>query len=335
MADNNKKISFPFMKKNKGNDVQQRLKESQESILHKKTPFVIQEAYRTARTNIIFSLSSEKGKCKRLCITSANAGEGKTTSALNLAITFAQTGSRVLLIDCDLRKPRIHQYLGVVKNDGLTTILANQKEFEDVVFHNLRPGLDCITSGSIPPNPAELLASENMTKLLDELSEIYDYIILDTPPVTVVTDAASLSQKVSGFMIVVREGYTNHESVEQALKLLKIAHAKVLGFFVNDVDVSGMNYGSYRSSYARSYGKKYGYGYGYGYEYSDRSKTAQEGKKANKGLLSLFGRKKDQEENTSEKPSSPEKSDASITEVKKTAEVEKSAETLTDNSETE
>ena len=293
MAENNKKTGFLFGRKNKDNDVQQRLKESQEGILHKKTPFVIQEAYRTARTNIIFSLSGEKGKCKRICITSANAGEGKTTTSLNLAITFAQTGSRVLLIDCDLRKPRIHQYLGVMKNDGLTTILANQKEFEDVVFHNLRPGLDCLTSGSIPPNPAELLASDNMTKLLDELSEIYDYIILDTPPVTVVTDAASLSQKVSGFMVVVREGYTNHESIEQALKLLKIAHSKVLGFFVNDVDVSGMNYGSYRGSYAKSYGKKYGYGYGYGYEYSDRSNLqAKQEEKSKPSFLGVLGKRK-------------------------------------------
>lgn len=304
MAENNSKGRFvlPFLaNKDKTNDIQQRLKESQESILHKKTPFVIQEAYRTARTNIIFSLSGEKGKCKKICITSANAGEGKTTTSLNMAITFAQTGSRVLLIDCDLRKPRIHQYLGVVKNDGLTTILSGQKEFEDVVFHNLRPGLDCITSGSIPPNPAELLASDNMSKLLSDLSEIYDYILLDTPPVTVVTDAVSLSQVVSGVMVVVREGYTNHESIEQALKLLKIANAKILGFFINDVDVSGINYGSYRGSYSKIYGRRYGkhynygygYGYGYGYEYSDKKAPQIENKSKKSGLKSFFAKKSD------------------------------------------
>ena len=321
MAENKKKTGFLFGRKNKDNDVQQRLKESQESILHKKTPFVIQEAYRTARTNIIFSLSGEKEKCKRLCITSSNAGEGKTTTSLNLAITFAQTGSRVLLIDCDLRKPRIHQYLGVMKNDGLTTILANQKEFEDVVFHNLRPGLDCITSGSIPPNPAELLASDNMTKLLDKLSEIYDYIILDTPPVTVVTDAASLSQKVSGFMVVVREGYTNHESIEQALKLLKIAHSKVLGFFVNDVDVSGINYGSYRSPYARSHGKRYGYGYGY--EYSDRNNIQEKQEEKSKpSLLRVLGKRKSAATKTDTR--SNQDSDTSVNKVHgSTSEAEK------------
>ena len=231
----------------------QRLKKSQEAILNKKTPFVIQEAYRTARTNIIFSLADSSEKCKVLCITSSNAGEGKTTTSLNLAITFAQTGSKVLLIDADLRKPRIHQYLGVVKSDGLTTVLSKQKEFEDVVYHNLRPGLDCMTSGSIPPNPAELLGSESMEKLLDKLKLQYDYILIDTPPVTVVTDAVALSGYVSGIMLIVREGFTNYESIDQALSLLNIAKAKLIGFFINDIDAMSMNYGSYRSGYGKGY----------------------------------------------------------------------------------
>ncbi len=282
MAEKSNKKGLFSKNTDKMSERQQRLKQSQEAILNRKTPFIVQEAYRTARTNIMFSLAGSNDKCKKLCVTSANAGEGKTTTTLNLAITFAQTGSKVLLIDCDLRKPRIHQYLGVVKTDGLTTILSKQKDFEDVVYHNLRPGLDCLTSGSIPPNPAELLASESMKELLDDLSRIYDYILLDTPPVTVVTDAAALSRYVSGVMIVVREGYTNHESIEQALKLLKIAHAKVLGFFVNDVEIAGMGYGAYRNSYSKSYkykynyrynykyGYKYGYGYGYGYNTDDK-----------------------------------------------------------------
>ena len=273
------KLGLFSKKKDVVNERQQRLKQNQEAILNKKTPFIIQEAYRTARTNIMFSMADTDEKSKIICVTSANAGEGKTTSTLNLAITFAQTGSKVLLIDCDLRKPRIHQYLGVVKTDGLTTILSKQKEFEDVVYHNLRQGLDCVTSGSIPPNPAELLASEAMHNLLDKLKDSYDYILLDTPPVTVVTDAVALSRWVSGIMLVVREGYTNHESIEQALHLLKIADARVIGFFVNDIDTMSMNYGAYRSSYGKGYSYRsknsysyggYGYGYGYGYSYSDR-----------------------------------------------------------------
>ena len=259
----------------------QRLKKSQEAILNKKTPFVIQEAYRTARTNIIFSLADSSEKCKVLCITSSNAGEGKTTTSLNLAITFAQTGSKVLLIDADLRKPRIHQYLGVVKSDGLTTVLSKQKEFEEVVYHNLRPGLDCMTSGSIPPNPAELLGSEAMEKLLDKLKLQYDYILIDTPPVTVVTDAVALSGYVSGIMLIVREGFTNYESIDQALSLLNIAKAKLIGFFINDIDAMSMNYGSYRSGYGKGYKTKYDNGYGYGYSYSDRSSSKKIDKTTN------------------------------------------------------
>ena len=264
-----------------------RLKKSQEMILNKKTSFVIQEAYRTARTNIIFSLADSEDRCKSVCVTSANASEGKTTTTLNLAITFAQTGSKVLLIDADLRKPKIHQYLGVVKSDGLTTILSKQKSFEDVVYHNLRPGLDCLTSGSIPPNPAELLGSESMGELMKKLNKEYDYILIDTPPVTVVTDAVALSSFVSGILLIVREGYTNYESIDQALTLLKIAKAKLLGFFINDIDALSINYGSYRSGYGRKYkgrygkygsgsggyGYNYGYGYGYGYGYSDDSSS--------------------------------------------------------------
>lgn len=288
MAEKKSKLALFNRKKTEQVDErQQRLKQSQEAILNRKTPFIVQEAYRTARTNIMFSLASTEGSCKRLCVTSANAGEGKTTSTLNLAITFAQTGSRVLLVDCDLRKPRIHQYLGVVKTDGLTTILSKQKDFEDVVYHNLRPGLDCLTSGSIPPNPAELLASDAMEELVEKLSEMYDYILFDTPPVTVVTDAVALSRLATGVMIVVREGYTNHESIAQALKLLKIAEAKILGFFVNDIDAMSINYGSYRSAYGRNYRYKYGYrrygygygnAYGYGYSYSDNRVSSSEPK---------------------------------------------------------
>ncbi len=274
MAGNKKTSGLFASKKVDVNDERLRkLKQSQEAILNKKTSFIIQEAYRTARTNIMFSIADDSNKCKTICVSSSNAGEGKTTTALNLAITFAQTGSKVLLIDCDLRKPRIHQYLGVVKTDGLTTILSKQKEFEEVVYHNLRPNLDCLTSGSIPPNPAELLASESMEKLIKKLGEIYDYILIDTPPVTVVTDAVALTRIVTGMILVIREGYTNHESIEQALRLLKMADAKLLGFFVNDVDTMNMNYGSYRSTYGRGYkygsryGQRYGYGYGYSYRY--------------------------------------------------------------------
>lgn len=244
------------------------LKRNRMAILNKDTQFIISEAYRTARTNIIFSVSgSGEDECKIIALTSANPGEGKTTSTINLAITFAQTGARVLVIDGDLRKPRIHQYLGVVKTNGLSTILSNQKTFEEVVFRNIRDGLDCLTSGSIPPNPAELLASNAMSQLLEHLKFQYDYVFIDTPPVTVVTDAAAVSPYINGMILVVRQGFTNHESIEHVISLFKIAKVKMLGFFVNDIDPASVNYGAYRSAYGKRYGYKYGYKYGYRYGY--------------------------------------------------------------------
>ncbi|MDD6484306.1 MAG: CpsD/CapB family tyrosine-protein kinase [Clostridiales bacterium] len=242
------------------------LKRNQAAILNSKTPFIIKEAYKIARTNIIFSVSgSGTEECKIIAMTSACPGEGKTTSCLNLALTFAQTGARVLLIDGDLRKPRIHQYLGVIKTNGLSTVLSNQKTFDEVVYHDVKYGLDCLTAGSIPPNPAELLASDAMQALLENLKYRYDYIFIDTPPVTVVTDATALSKYLSGLIVVVRDGYTEHDSIDHAINLLRIADAKILGFFLNDVDPATANYGNYNKAYGRRYGYKYGFRYGFKY----------------------------------------------------------------------
>ena len=242
------------------------LKSNQQAILDKDTPFVIQEAYKTTRTNIIFAVSgSTEKRCKLIAFTSANPNEGKSTTCINLGITFAQTGVKVLIIDCDLRNPKSHQYLGVTKTNGLSTILSKQCTFDEAVYHDIRPSLDLIASGSIPPNPAELLSSDAMGQLLDEISGRYDYIFFDTPPATVVTDAVALSKFLDGIVLVVREGYTNHESLEHAISLLKLAHAKILGFFVNDVDPNNVNYGVYQRGYGRSRGYKYNYRYSYRY----------------------------------------------------------------------
>ena len=272
-------LKFNRKNKKKENEIRSAtLKQSQEAILNKKTAFVIQEAYKTARTNIIFSVAGAvDNDCKVIAVTSASPGEGKTTSTINLAMTFAQTGARVLLVDGDLRKPRVHQYLEVLKTNGLSTVLSNQQKFDDVVFRDLKEGMDVLASGSIPPNPAELLSSDAMGGMLDEIKQKYDYIFFDTPPVTVVTDASALSKFVDGVIMVVREGYTNHESIEHAIKLLNIAEAKVLGFFVNDVEVSNAGYSGYRS---RGYGYGRGYGYRYNYRYNYRYGGRGYGEKA-------------------------------------------------------
>ncbi len=258
------------------------LKRNQMAILNKKTPFIIREAYKTARTNIIFAVSGTDNKdCKIIIITSSNTSEGKTTSSLNLAITFSQTGARVLMIDGDLRKPRVHQYMGLVKDNGLSTVLSKQKTFDEVVFRNVRDGLDLLTSGAIPPNPAELLGSEAMQNLLVELKNQYDYIFIDTPPVSLVTDAAAISKFSSGAIMIVREGVTNHESVSHSINLLKLAKVKILGFFINDVDLTSMGYSSYGKSYGSRFGRygrsayknyysRYNYNRGYDMAYSSQ-----------------------------------------------------------------
>lgn len=256
---------------NKTNDAKRNIN----TILSDDTSFVIRENYKTARTNIIFSVSGiNKNGCKFIAITSANPGEGKTTTTLNLAITFAQTGARVLAIDGDLRKPRMHRYLNLKKDIGLSSVLSQQIELDKAIHKDVHSGLDVLPSGELPPNPAELLSSETMKELIEKLSDKYDYVFFDTPPVTVVTDAAALSPLVDGVMIIVRQNYTDHESLSTAINLLNIAKTKILGFFVNDASKNrgGYSYSRYRYKYGSKYSYRYGYRYDYHYGYADRNK---------------------------------------------------------------
>lgn len=246
------------------------LQDSMQAILHDTTPFVITEAYKSSRTNIMFAVSGDKTECKRIIVTSATPGDGKTTTCLNMAITFAQTGARVIVVDCDMRKPRIHKYLGLDKKNGLSNLLSGFITLDKAVNKNVRGTLDCIVSGPIPPNPAELLSSEMMQNLLDELSKQYDYIFLDTPPVTVVTDACSMSKFVSGVVLVVRQNYTHHQGVADAVESLKFADAKILGFIINDSQSVGGAYGG-KGNYKYSY--KYKYKYQYEYQYGDNKQN--------------------------------------------------------------
>lgn len=252
-------------------------------ILTDKTTFAITEAYKTARTNIMFALAGID-RCKKIIFTSAEPGEGKTTTVLNICITFAQMDAKVLLIDCDLRKPRIHRYLGIEKNEGLSDVLAGMITAEQAIKHNDEYNIDCITAGQIPPNPVELLSSDAMEELFEKLSENYDYIFIDSPPVTVVTDAASMAKKVDGYIILVRHNYSIHELLEKTRQSLNFAEAKILGYIINDIKaMPGIGYSKYgaygtrykyryRYRYGYKYGYKYGYnyGYGYGYQYADR-----------------------------------------------------------------
>ena len=229
-----------------------------ELILNGETSFHIQEAYKASRTNTMFSIPG-KG-CKKVVVTSSFPGEGKSTTCINLAITFAQTGSKVLVIDADLRKPTVHRKLEVNNQYGLAHLLGNFCKAEDTITPSKYENLDVILAGHLPPNPAELLASEAMKNILDTLSERYDYIFLDTPPLNIVTDATVLSSIVSGTIVVVRQGETHHKDVQDALSKLEFANAKILGLILHGVQGNNKKYGKYGkySKYSR-YGE-YTYG---------------------------------------------------------------------------
>jgi capsular exopolysaccharide synthesis family protein len=216
-------------------------------ILTKKTNFSATEAYKAARTNLLFTLQAHKNR--RVLITSAAPDEGKSTTCCNLGITLAQTDSKVLILDCDLRKPIMHKCFNRECVPGLSELLAGMKDdFSEVVQDTDYPNLKVICGGTVPPNPSELLSSIAMKVLLCTLSIEYDYILLDTPPVNLVADALALSAITDGVVIVVRQGQTTHPELSHALASLKFAKAKVLGIILNGVRSAG------------SYGyRKYGY----------------------------------------------------------------------------
>lgn len=177
------------LKRNKKNDIHEM---ETGRIISAETDFNTVETYKAIRTNIMFSLpKKEYGKV--ICVTSSAPGEGKTTTCTNLAITFAQTGAKVALVDCDLRKARIHRYLEIKRDEGVSNILCGFSEIENTLIKNVRENLDVLTAGEIPLNPAELLQTQEFDNLIDKLRKEYDYVFIDTPPITVVTDAVIVS----------------------------------------------------------------------------------------------------------------------------------------------
>lgn len=201
------------------------------NILNKNTDFATQEAFKTIRTNLMFSTSITG--CKKILITSSVPDEGKSTVCSNLAISIAQTGQRVLLIDSDLRAPVQHRFFRAKPLPGLSEALVGLKQINEVIIPIGQTPLHLIPSGTLPPNPAELLASAKMDSLLETLSADYDYILLDSPPLNVVSDALNLTPKVHGTVLVVRENNSEHKQVREALQSLEFANAKVLGLILN------------------------------------------------------------------------------------------------------
>lgn len=235
--------------------------ENKLEIVSDKSPFAYVEAYKTLRTNMNFIFRNNK--YKKLVVTSSIPGEGKSSVSINLARVLAENGTRVILIDCDMRKPMLHKYLRAqrFRTRGLSTVLSGISTLEDSVatFSDLQ--FDLMTAGPIPPNPTELLASEEMEHLLDLLAKQYDYVICDTPPVSVVTDAAILSQYNAGVILVVRQKYATFKQAKKAKQNLENVHANILGCVLNQYDVSKNVKETKQSSY-----------YYYNYDYSNGPK---------------------------------------------------------------
>jgi tyrosine-protein kinase Etk/Wzc len=206
------------------------------------------EAYRALRTNLIFSQAVQT--LKRMVVTSAGAGEGKSTVVSNLAVTFAQQGMRVLLLDADLRRPRLHTIFNIPQEPGLTDAVLGRADMQDVARAVDVDNLYVVTSGIIPPNPSELLGSEHFSKLMKAWTEQYDVVLLDSPPLMVASDAAVLAAGSDGVIMVVRAGRTESELARAALQQLHGVGARVIGAVLNDPDAKGISYGTEYGYYA-------------------------------------------------------------------------------------
>ena len=215
------------------------------------------EAFRSLRTAIHYSAVTRQKKA--LLVTSTFPGEGKSTVIANLAVSMAQTGAKVLLIDCDMRRPSIHDIFEQGKVPGLSEVLVGDIAFEEAVRNSQVPGLDFICAGTTPPNPSELLGSLQMNKLLDSLKDKYDYLLLDAPPALAVTDAPLLAGSVNMVVLVIEIGRVPMKAAQRMRDIIQGIGAPLAGFVINGKTARSELYG-----YGYGYGYRYGYGYGYG-----------------------------------------------------------------------
>jgi len=212
--------------------------------LNPKSP--ISEQFRTLRTNLQFSLVDSS--LESIIVTSSDPGAGKSVTSANLAIVYAQQGKKTLIIDADLRKPTVHYTFRLSNIRGLSNALIGEASLSNVIESTDIENLDAITSGPIPPNPSEILGSRRMEQLLTEAKQMYDFIIFDTPPALVVTDAKILSNIVDGTLIVLRSGITKKEDSEKMVDMFKDSRGKILGAVLNDRKKSSTNYYYYYGS---------------------------------------------------------------------------------------
>lgn len=236
--------------------------------------FAASEAYKLLRANLIFSLPSNDNKCRVVGITSSMPTEGKTTTAINLAYSIAETDKKVLLVDGDMRLPTVAKHLNIAQAPGLSNLLAGLSTGSDVLKPSgIHENLHVIPSGDIPPNPSELLGSDLMEKVIRSLSANFDYIIFDLPPVASVSDGLVLSKLLDGMILVVRRNYCDRQTLAEAMRQIEFHNVKILGFVLTRSQVSKKYYKKY---------KKYGYGYGYGHNPRNKKSSGKNGYKVAK-----------------------------------------------------
>lgn len=210
--------------------------------------FVVKEAYNSIRTNLLFTQKGEK--CPIFVVTSPTANNGKTINSVNLAISYAQMGKKTLIIDSDMRNPTIHRMFNIPLKDGLSEILAGITDSISVTSTDIE-NLSVLPSGQIPPNPAELLGSDRMNKLLDFVKEHFDCVFIDSPPVNIVTDATIFASNVTGYILIVKSGVTDREDIKYSVSTLEQVNANILGFILNDVPLKdGKYYSKYKNRYS-------------------------------------------------------------------------------------
>jgi succinoglycan biosynthesis transport protein ExoP len=205
------------------------------------------ESYRGIRTSILFS--SAETEPKVILISSAGPQEGKTITAANLAITMAQSENKVIMLDCDMRRPKVHKVFGISRDQGMSNILVGNKDMDGILIHTEIPNLDVIPCGPIPPNPSEMLGSTRMKKLLEMLRKDYSHIIIDSPPITAVTDAVVLAKSTDGVVLVIRANDTAREMIKNGLNQMQAVGANVLGAVLNGVDMGRDSYYYYQYYY--------------------------------------------------------------------------------------
>ena len=226
----------------------------------------VAEAYRSIRTNLQFSGVDKEMKVVE--VTSAVPNEGKSTVIASLAVVLAQAGKQVLLLDCDFRNPTQHKLFGLHKR-GITNYMSKGEDYHSYIQNVEQENLDILVSGPVAPNPSEMLMSNKMQNLLDTTRAEYDYVLIDTPPIMPVTDAAVLGAKVDGVMIVIASGQDKPELVQAAKTRLVQGGANILGCILNKVQIGAGRYGYGSNKYG------YGYGYGYGYYYGGKEETQE------------------------------------------------------------